>query len=136
MKETLRHYVKRVMRQKGLSLSDIERSSNKQITASYVGRILKGTVTNLTIDKIVVLAQGLEVDPHEVFAASYGKPPASRNHPDSLVLLDVMQKLVMNPDVLEALHEWLRLSPKERAVLLQSLKFINEPRPQHKNKRN
>jgi len=124
MKETLRHYVKRVMRQKGLSLSDIERSSNKQITASYIGRILKGTVTNLTIEKIVALAQGLEVDPYEIFAASYGKPPANSNHPDSLVLVDVMQKLVMNPDVLEVLQQWLRLSPKERAVLLQSLKLI------------
>jgi transcriptional regulator with XRE-family HTH domain len=136
MKETLRHYVKRVMRQKGLSLSDIERSSNKQITASYVGRVLKGTVTNLTIEKIVALAQGLAVDPYEVFAASYGKTPAANNHPDSLVLLDVMQKLVMNPDVLEVLQQWLRLSKKERAVLLQSLKFINEPRSHQKNKRN
>src|SRR5215208_5785882 len=135
MRETLRHYVRRVMRQKSLSLSDIERSSNRQITASYIGRILKGTVTNLTIEKIVALAQGLEVDPYEVFAASYGKPPASGDHPDSLVLLDVMQKLVMNPDLLEVLQQWLRLSPKERAVLLQPLKFINEPRSQQKNKR-
>jgi transcriptional regulator with XRE-family HTH domain len=136
MRETLKHYVKRVMRQKGLSLSDIERSSNKQITASYIGRILKGTVTNLTIEKIVALAQGLEVDPYEIFAASYGKPPESRDHPDSLVLLDVMQKLVMNPDLLEVLQQWLRLSPKERTVLLQPIKFINEPRPQQKKKRN
>ena len=136
MKETLRHYVKRVMRQKGLSLTDIERSSNKQITASYIGRILKGTVTNLTIEKIVVLARGLEVDPYEIFAASYGKPPASRDHLDSLALLDVMQKLVMNPDVLEVLQQWLRLSANERAVLLQPLKFINEPRSRQKNKRN
>jgi hypothetical protein len=52
------------------------------------------------------------------------------------VLLDVMQKLVMNPDLLEVLQQWLRLSPKERTVLLQPIKFINEPRPQQKKKRN
>jgi transcriptional regulator with XRE-family HTH domain len=134
MKETLSQYVERIMRQKALSFIDVERGSAGQISASYIGRILKGTVTNLTTEKIVALAQGLAVDPYDIFSASYGKPPAPQDHTNVLVLLDTMQKLVMNPEVLEAAEQLLRLSPKDRAVLLQPLKRINTEKKKGKEK--
>jgi hypothetical protein len=132
MKETLSQYVERIMRQKGLSFIDVERGSKHLISASYIGRVLKGTVTNLTTEKIVALARGLDVDPYEIFAASYGVPPAKQDITNVLVVLDLMQKLVMNPEVLEAVEELLRMPPKDRAVLLQPLKRINKQKEKDK----
>jgi transcriptional regulator with XRE-family HTH domain len=132
MKETLSQYVERIMRQKALSFIDVERGSKGKISASYIGRILKGTVKNLTTEKIIALSEGLEVDPYEIFAASYGVPPAKQDYTNSLVLLDMMQKLVMNPELLEAVEQLLRMSPKDRAVLLQPLKRINKQKEKDK----
>jgi transcriptional regulator with XRE-family HTH domain len=123
------------MRQKGLSSADVERKCNGKISASYIGRIERGDVTNLTTEKIVVLAEGLEVDPYEIFAVSYGKPPAAQDYAKILALLDIMQKLVMNPEVLEEVEGLLRMSPKERAVLLQPLKRFNKPKTEDKKKK-
>jgi transcriptional regulator with XRE-family HTH domain len=134
MKENLSQFVERIIRQKGLSFADVERSSNNEISASYIGRILKGTITNLTTEKMVALARGLEVDPYEIFAASYGESPATQGYSNLLVVLDTMQKLVMNPDVFEAMEQLLRLPPKERAVLLQPLKLVNKPKAKNKKK--
>jgi transcriptional regulator with XRE-family HTH domain len=134
VKETLSQYVERIMRQKGLNHADVERECNSKISASYVGRIERGDVTNLTTEKMVGLAEGLGVDPYEIFAVSYGKPPASQNYADVLVLLDTVQKLVMNPEVLEAVEQLLQMSPKDRMVLLQPLKRINESRIKDKKK--
>jgi hypothetical protein len=132
MKETLSQYVERIMRQKALSFIDVERGSKGKISASYIGRILKGTVTNLTTEKIVALAQGLDVDPYEIFAASYGQPPAKQDTTNVLVVLDLMQKLVMNPELLEAVEELLHMSPKDRAVLLQTVKRVSKEKAKDK----
>jgi transcriptional regulator with XRE-family HTH domain len=135
MKENLSQYVERMIRQKGLSFADVERICDGQISASYIGRILKGEITNLTTEKMVALARGLDVNPYDIFAASYAGPPANQDYSNLLVLLDMMQKLVMNPDVFEAVEQLLCLPPKERAVLLQPLKLINKPKTIGKKKK-
>jgi transcriptional regulator with XRE-family HTH domain len=134
MKENLSQYVGRMLRQKDLSFADVERISDGKISASYIGRILKGEITNLTTEKMVALARGLDVDPREIFNASYDGP-AKRDYSDVLAFLDVMQKLVMNPDVFEAVEQLLKLPAKERAVLLQPLKLINKPKKKDKKKK-
>jgi transcriptional regulator with XRE-family HTH domain len=135
MEETLSEYVERIMRQKGLNLSDIERNCDKKITGSYVGKVLKGTVTNLTVEKIIALAQGLDVDPYEVFAVSYGEPPKDRAQPDPLVLINVMQKLLANPELVEDVQEWMELSAEQRSVLKQAVKRVKKPKGKRKKKR-
>ena len=135
MKENLSQYVERIIRQKGLSFADVERISDGKISASYIGRILKGEITNLTTEKMVALARGLDSSPYDIFAASYAGPPASRDYSDLLVLLDTMQKLVMNPDVFEAVEQLLSLPAKDRAVLLLPLKRINKPKAKGKKKK-
>jgi transcriptional regulator with XRE-family HTH domain len=67
--ENLSEFVQRIMRQKGLSIRDVrERASKKgPIAASYISRIYHGKVTNLTANMIEILAEGLGVDPFEVF---------------------------------------------------------------------
>ena len=136
MKETLSQFVQRIMRQKGLNLIDVERGSRHLISSSYIGRVLNGTVKNLTTDKMIALARGLDVDPYQIFAASYGEPPAKQDTANMLIVLDMMQKLVVNPEVLEAVEELLRMPPKERDVLLQPFKRINKQKAKDKKKEN
>lgn len=63
--ETLSQFVQRVMRQKNLSPREVQKraSAKGQIAASYISRIYNGKVTNLSVDKIVILAEGLDVTP-------------------------------------------------------------------------
>lgn len=129
----LSEYVQRIMKQKGLSLADVERNCGKEITAGYIGKVLKGTVTNLTVDKIVALARGLDADPYEVFAAAYGKPPLNQAHPDPYLLLEIIYKLLKSPDLLEAMPDLLRLAPKERKVIFQPLSFGDRKRSKKRN---
>jgi hypothetical protein len=44
----------------------------------------------------------------------------------------MMQKLVMNPELLEAVEQLLRMSPKDRSVILQPLKRIHKQQKKDK----
>lgn len=139
MKETLSQYVHRIMKQKGLGVRDVERNSDKKITNSHISKILNGKATNLTADKIVALAKGLEVSPHEVFSIISGHPigdaeDRSRNEGSVAAFAELIQKIAVNPVLLEIIVEVLRMSVKHQTTLLESLKFANE-RPQKQKKR-
>jgi hypothetical protein len=88
----------------------------------------------LSVDKIVALAEGLSVNPFEVFAASYGAQPLSGSDIDPLRLLDTMQKAVSNPASLEILEGWLRLSPENQSKVHKLVKKLS-PKPGSKKKR-
>src|ERR1044072_1010215 len=122
MKETLIEYVKRIMRQKNLTLRDIEENSDGEISNSYISKILNGRVENPTADKILALARGLQVDPHEVFAAISGKEQDGIN---PMVFADVVQRLAGDPSLVEAVQELLKMPTKERAIMIHSLRFVN-----------
>jgi transcriptional regulator with XRE-family HTH domain len=126
--ETLSQFVRRVMKQKALNARDIERNSNKRIDNSYISKIINGSVTNLTANAIVALAQGLGVNPHELLTAISGRGAEAEQEQrvDSYLLVDLMQQMVMNPEVMELMQEWMRLPEDDRGRLLQSLKFLNE----------
>jgi transcriptional regulator with XRE-family HTH domain len=124
MKETLNEYVKRVMQQKGLGVRDIERNSKKKITNSHISKVLAGTAKNLQADKIVALAAGLEVSPHEVFSVISGTEQSER--PDLMVFADIMQKVAMRPLLLEMLQELLRFEDKDYGGILTALRFMSE----------
>ena len=126
--ETLSQYVRRVMKQKRMSARDIERNCGKKIDNSYISKIINGAVTNLTANAIVALAEGLEVNPHELFTVVSGHDtqPDQEAMPDSFLLVDMMQQLVMNPELMEILQMWVRLLPEDQARMLESLKFLNE----------
>ena len=132
MKETLIEYVKRIMRQKNLTLRDIEENSDGEISNSYISKILNGRVENPTADKILALARGLQVDPHEVFAAISGKEQAGIN---PMVFADVVQRLAGDPSLVEAVQELLQMPAKERAIMIHSLRFVNIKRNKGKKKK-
>ena len=135
MKETLSQYVDRVMKQKSLKVRDIERNSGKKITNSHISKILNGKATNLTADKIVALAEGLEVSPHEVFSVISGHPIADADEMASVAAFaDLIQKIAVNPVILEITQELLRMPVKHQVGVLEGLKFANE-RPQKPRKK-
>lgn len=67
--EGLEHFVRRILREKQLTLLDVERRAEGHISDSYVCSISMGAIKNLTIDKLKALARGLGVTETRVFAA-------------------------------------------------------------------
>jgi transcriptional regulator with XRE-family HTH domain len=127
-KHGLGEYVKRVMKLKGLTQKDVQRMSGERITDGYVASITTGRATNLSVDKLIAFADGLGVDADELFHVACGQQPdvcgSGRNRPDSMMILETVQKAVMSPTVTQILHEVVRLSPDERAGLLVFIKKL------------
>lgn len=72
IKESLDKYVRRIIREKGLSLSDVERRAGGDISDSYVAGITNGNVRNLTLDKLKALARGLGIPEYKLIAVASG----------------------------------------------------------------
>jgi len=69
-KEDLADFVRRVLKEKGLTTRDVEQRAKrkgKQINNGHVSRIVSRTATNLTVDKLKALAFGLGVREKEIF---------------------------------------------------------------------
>ncbi len=137
MEETLSEYVKRVMEQKNLGVRDVERNSGKKITASHVSKVLNGSAANLTTDKTVGLALGLDVDPHEVFSIISGYRAKEESTTDLLRFTDTIQQLALNPILLEIIQGLLRLTPKDQMKVLKIIGFSNKrsQKPTRKKKK-
>jgi hypothetical protein len=140
MKETLSDYVRRVMREKNLGVRDIERNSakaGKKIAASHISKVATGVITNLTADKIVGLALGLNVDPHEVFAVISGHPIKEASSPDLRRFAKIITALADNPLLLEAAEQLMRFDAKNQIKAVEMLKCANtlDSKPTHKKKK-
>jgi hypothetical protein len=107
-------------------LHDIERNSDGEITNSYCSKILRGVVKNLTADKTVALAKGLGVSPFDVFAAMCGEPPTQEGFLDARILVDMLQKLVMNPRLMEIFRLSDELGEKDQNKVITSLQYVKE----------
>lgn len=139
--ENLSQFVSRIIRQKRLTQRDIVLRSGNQIAKGYVSDVLTGKVSNLSRDKFLALARGLDVNVMELFTAACGliEQSASRQEgtgpPDSLLLLDLMQKVVVSPELMEILQDAVRLSPEERRAVLNSIKTLIEVRQKSKGRK-
>ncbi|HEY0407295.1 MAG TPA: helix-turn-helix transcriptional regulator [Pyrinomonadaceae bacterium] len=74
--ESLDRYVRRVLREKGLSYADVEERSLGAISDSYIGNIVTATVGSVTVAKLKALARGLDVSEDEIFAVARGSSPS------------------------------------------------------------
>jgi transcriptional regulator with XRE-family HTH domain len=74
--ESLGQYVRRVLKEKGLSYADVEERSEGAISDSYIGNIVTTTVGSVTVAKLKALARGLDVSEDEIFAVARGCSPA------------------------------------------------------------
>lgn len=136
--DSLSLFVRRAMRQKNLSVRDIQSRAGgpNKIAASYISRIINAKVTNLSVDKLLVLAQGLAVDPFELFSAASGRRrSAARGGLDALELIDTMQRAAGNPASLEVLRRWLRLEPDYQTAVLNWIRFLSDEAGSKKQKR-
>ena len=136
--ENLSSYVQRIMQEKKLKRDVVAKKSGKGIASSYIGRIIAGTVTNLSVEKIVALARGLDVDPYEIFAASVGKPPRDDSGQltvDLAAFGDMVQKLATNADLLEIVLLCLNMNSKDRDALITTLKYADKSRQKSSKKK-
>ena len=138
-KNDLSEYVKRVMKLKGLTQKDVQRMSGRRITDGYVASITTGRAKNLSVDKLVALADGLGVDYDELFHVACGTESradagGSRNKPDSLMILETVQQAVMSPAVTQILHEVVRLSSEQRVGLLAFIKRLGSTKRKSRRK--
>lgn len=72
MTESLDRYVRRVLREKGLTLSDVAKRSLGGISRGYICEISRGNYKDLTIKKLQALALGLDVPEDVIFDIARG----------------------------------------------------------------
>jgi transcriptional regulator with XRE-family HTH domain len=98
--ETLRAYIKEVMRQKDLKGIEIEARSGGKITNSYISDIINGKTKSISVDKVNALAEGLGVDSFEVFTAASGRNVHKEGEPWSgFALIRIMEKVMQSQDL-------------------------------------
>jgi transcriptional regulator with XRE-family HTH domain len=131
-KNDLGRYVRRVMKQKGLTLREIEMRSEGRITDGYISSIINGGPKNLTVEKIKALADGLSVDALELFevacvgsqGSARGKAQVDPSH--SLMILRLMQEVAVSEELTELLQEAVQLPPEDRHMVLRTIRALNE----------
>ena len=134
MAESLAEYLKRVMRQRTLSVADVQESSG--LSQSYINRLLKGTKTNLTVETIGILAKALNVDGVELFVAAYGKAPENVQI-DPTLLADTIQKLILIPGLIELVQNTAKLkSPEHQKAVFDTARVLaHKHKADKKNKK-
>lgn len=128
-KQGLSRYVERVMKEKHLSRHDVTLRSGGEIAESYVSGIISGSAKNLSVDKLKALARGLRVREMGLIRVAFGlsDEPAPQRIADkshNLLLLDITRKTVIGNDIAEIVQEVIKLSPAERAIVLQYVKRL------------
>ncbi|MFP5260591.1 MAG: helix-turn-helix domain-containing protein [Blastocatellia bacterium] len=132
VKENLSQLVRRVIREKKLSLRQVQELSGGQIEKSYISRIMTGNVKNITLEKLVALARGLDMDPHILFSAYYFDPRPAAGEPLDVIELSLteftalMQKVAVNPKFVEIVEEVVQLHPGEQTTaMLNYAMYLN-----------
>lgn len=139
-RQDLSEYVRRVMKVKGLTQKDVQRMSGGRITDGYVASITIGRASNLSVEKLQALADGLGVDADDLFHVACGlreEPGGGRKEahaPDPLMILQTMQEAVVSPVVTAILHEVVRLSPGERVDLLAYIRRLGSTKAKSRRK--
>ncbi|HEY6329819.1 MAG TPA: hypothetical protein VI756_10810 [Blastocatellia bacterium] len=111
---TLGEYVDAVMKEKGLKALNVENNCNGAITDTYIKNILKGTATNLTVEKLQALAVGLETDEEALFRVARGLPPEpdlSEWPPESLSR--AVKRIAGSTDFMRVIKRMLLMQPQQ-----------------------
>src|SRR5262245_36743927 len=126
----LKKYVNEVMRLKGLTPQDVSKRSGNKISFQYVNTLVKGITSSPSARKLYDIAQGLGVDPVELFriAAGVEDKPAAESVDDSftLLILELARHMVVNPTLRDLLICADKLSPEDQNRLLKTAQRIAE----------
>lgn len=128
-KETFDEYVQRVMKQKGLNATDVERNSGHKIDRSHVSKFIRGVEVNPSASVMMALAAGLDVNPHEVFTAVTGSAP-EEGKPDVQEILDMVERVTTDSQLMAVVRGLLRLSKDGRRSISRIMKFTHEQNQQ------
>lgn len=85
-KESFSDYIRRTLKEKGLTHKDVERLCNGEITASTVNKIINQGMENLTAQTIVALAKGIGETPESIFKRIIGNSNIAEPAPDIAAL--------------------------------------------------
>ena len=141
VKENLSQLVRRVVTKKNLKLRDVQDKSGGKIDESYVSRIMTGNASNITLDKLVALAKGIGEDAHTLFAAYLGHFSRSTSVQD-VFELDIaefgslIQKLSVNPDLIEIIQEIADLHEEERKAIRSYVQYLSKRKGSRKKRKN
>lgn len=136
VKEDLSQLIRRVVREKNLKLRDVESKSGGRIAQSYVSRLMTGNVRNLTIEKLIALARGLDMDPHALFTAAHGHAQQLADESNiveemgALEFAILMRKVASSPDLMQIVKRVAHLKPEEGLSVLSYIESLS-----HKKKR-
>ena len=133
VEETLAEYLKRVMKQKNLKTADVVQASG--FSQSYIDRLLNGTITNLKVETIAILARALDVDGVELFTAAYGKPQEHKSV-DLLALADTISKVILNPTLVELVQTTAKLDSRHQQALLDTARVMVKSNKKSKKNHN
>jgi transcriptional regulator with XRE-family HTH domain len=126
--ESLAEYVRRIIYEKKLTIREVARRSDGRITQGYVGGIVQGLHTNLSVEKLKALATGLHVDEAEIFNVARGLSVAEAEGRDPILgALDVVRTIALSPDadeVLEFLQELMTLTASDRSSAISLLRSV------------
>ena len=131
-KKALSQYIKRIMDKEGLRICDVWMRAAGDITESYIGEMLRGTARNPSVSKLKALARGLGVDAAELFRVAAGigeseKPAISAaDVSHSLMLLDLMKRIIASPELSGLMAEVATLSQDDIPIAYRSIISLND----------
>jgi transcriptional regulator with XRE-family HTH domain len=96
--ESLDKYVRRILKEKGLSISDVNQRSEGRISEGYICGIAKGKVGDLTVGKLLALARGLGVADEEIIAVASGILLKDKNRFQESEFAILYQRYIELPD--------------------------------------
>ena len=135
--ETLAEFVRRNLREKGLSYAEVQRQAGGAISKSYICGICNGLEVSLTVKKLQALARGLDVPEDELFAIARGAALSQRNLDTSRFALmyfryqrlpeEDRQAVDLLLDAMDREIEWRRRQAIERETLAVTIIEKRQP---------
>lgn len=123
-------YIRRIMREKGISQRQIELRSNRAITDGYVALLLSGDARNPSVEKIKALAKALETDAHELFEVAGGpfesaaESASGSQLTDTVEFLELMIKVASRPALIEIVEELISLDDDQHPEALEKIRAL------------
>src|ERR1041384_6457543 len=131
--EALSQYVRRILKEKQMTMKNVQERSEGGIADAYVGSIVNGVARNLSVDKLKALAIGLGEPEDDVFKAARGLPldyeeEATRDTWPGTVLAKAMGKIVSSPELTKILKALLQMTLKELQAVLKYIEVMKKPK--------
>ena len=126
--EELIKLIQQVMKEKGLSVLQIQKRSGDKIKDSFIFDILKGKTKTLSVEKVHALAEGLGVDSIDVFKAASGKAVKFINTepwPPKMVL-KTMEQVVDSPQLTKIMLSLSKMKPAKIKAILKIVESEKE----------